>query len=60
MRLFAGRSIGPVWLGVSEPFHPARLFLEHGSGGYQARPWFPLFGFAALGVALYFCWWAQH
>jgi hypothetical protein len=48
MRIFAGKRIGPVWLGVSQPFHPARVFLERGSGGYQSRPWFTLFGLAVL------------
>jgi hypothetical protein len=53
MRIFAGKRIGPVWLGVSEPFHPAKLFLEHGSGGYQSRPWFTVFGFAVLAAAVW-------
>jgi len=60
VRIFAGKRIGPVWLGVSEPFHPSKVFLSHGSGGYQPRVWFILFGLAALGVALRFCYWAQH
>lgn len=55
MRFFVGKRIGPVFAGASVgPFHPSRVFLTHGSGGYQARPWFVLFGFAALSVALFF------
>ena len=54
MRLFAGRRIGPVFVGTSVgPFHPGRVFLTHGSGGYQARVWFAVFGFAALAVAIW-------
>lgn len=54
MRLFVGRRIGPVFAGASVgPFHPSRLFIEHGSGGYRAHGWFVAFGFLSLGAVLW-------
>jgi hypothetical protein len=54
MRIFAGRKLGPIFVGGSVgPFHPSKVFLTHGSGGYQARPWFTLFGFAFLAVMIW-------
>jgi hypothetical protein len=47
MRFFVGKRIGPVYAGASfGNFHPGRLFLTHGSGGYQARTWFVVLGLA--------------
>jgi hypothetical protein len=61
MRFFVGKRVGPVFVGGSTgPFHPGRIFLEHGSGGYQARGWFAWFGFAVGIALLYFAWNAWH
>lgn len=58
MRLFIGKRVGPVFVGGSTgPFHPSKLFLEHGSGGYTARGWSVFFGYAALAAVL---WLAMH
>ena len=61
MRLFAGRRLGPVFVGGSVgPFHPSRIFLTHGANGYGATLAMGIWGYGALGAALYFCWWCQH
>ncbi|HEV2521985.1 MAG TPA: hypothetical protein VGT24_06350 [Candidatus Acidoferrales bacterium] len=55
MRFFIGKRVGPVFVGASTgPFHPSRLFLEHGSGGYKGRPWFVVVGLALLAGVLYY------
>jgi hypothetical protein len=58
MRLFAGRRVGPMFVGASfGNFHPGRLFLAHGSGGgYTARGWFVVFG---LAFGIYLIWLCQ-
>lgn len=61
MRLFAGRSLGPVFVGGSTgAFHPSRIFLTRGGNGYGATAMMMLWGFFSLGVALWFCWWCQN
>ena len=55
LRFFAGKRIGPVFVGGSiGPFHPSRLFLEHGSGGYTGRLWFVIAGYIFLGACVWF------
>jgi hypothetical protein len=31
MRLFIGKRVGPVYVGVGSSFHPARVLLHHGA-----------------------------
>lgn len=55
MRLFAGKRVfGGLYVGASVPFHPSRVFLSHGSGGYAARPWLVVFGFLTLAAFIWF------
>ena len=55
MRLFAGKRVfGGLYVGASVPFHPSRVFLSHGSGGYAARPWFFWFGLLCLAALIWF------
>ena len=56
MRIFAGKRIGPVFVGGSlGPFHPSRVFLSQDREGYHAHTWFAVFGFAVLVATVWLC-----
>jgi hypothetical protein len=61
MRFFVGKRVGPVFVGTSVgPFHPGRIFLARGSGGYEGLGWFVWFGYAGAAAALYLAWHCWH
>ena len=44
MRLFVGKRVGPVYVGVGSSFHPARVLLHHGADPVPAPiAWLILF-----------------